>query len=194
MSLSKRIITIITIAISGLSFSQVIIGDAIGTVPANQKSSVLLEFAAGQNKGIILPYVKTLPSGTNVTEGTILLDASIPTKAKIKYYNGVVNTDSPDGWVDLSSRHEADITTAMSAQPASVVEDPAAKAIIGANTSSAKGVLVLESNTKAMVLPMVNSTDDVPDPAPGMMVYINKSGSKRLAVYNGGGWTYWKSL
>jgi len=185
----KNIFSIVAITFSGLTFSQVIFGDAIGT--ASNKQSVLVDFAAGQNKGIILPYVRTVPSGAGLVEGTIMLDASDATKAKVKYYNGVIDTESPDGWVDLSNRHEADITTAMTSQP-QPIEDTSAKVIIGSNTTTADGVLVLESNAKAMILPMIQDTNDILNPAPGMIVYINKTGSKRLAVYNGGGWTYWK--
>lgn len=180
----KNIVSIFLIIISNTVFSQVIIGNNVGT--AVDKTSVLLDFAAGENKGIILPYVKVTPAGAGLVEGTIVLDASDPTKAKVKYYNG-----SPT-WVDLSSGNEANITTAMTIQSGALTEDVAAKAIIGSNRSSADGVLVLESQTKALILPMVASTDDVPKPAPGMMVYINKAGAKRLAVFNGVGWTYWK--
>lgn len=185
----KNIFSIIAITCSGFAFSQVIFGDAVGTAVNN--TSVLVDFAAGQNKGIILPYVRTVPLGTGLVEGTIILDASDVTKSKVKYYNGVISTVSPDGWVDLSNKHDADITIAMTLQP-QLVEDVGAKVIIGSNTTTADGVLVLESNTKAMVLPMVQDTNDISDPAPGMMVYINKTGAKRLAVFNGGGWTYWK--
>jgi len=190
----KNLFLAISLAFYNFSFSQVIFGNTTGTVPAGQKNSVLLEFATGQNKGIILPYVRTVPSGSGLVEGTLILDATDATKAKIKYYNGVTSAESPDGWMDLSNGNTADITTAMGIQPTSAVvtEESAAKVIIGTDTTSAEGVLVLESDTKAMVLPMVNSTDDVPDPAPGMLVYINKSGAKRLALFNGGGWTFWK--
>ena len=189
----KNILSIIAIMFSGLASSQIIMGDAIGTTSAGQKASVLLEFAAGQNKGIILPYVRTLPTGTGLAEGTIVLDASNQTAARVKYYNGVT-TGGATGWVDLSSGNNANITNSMTLQPSSstVVEDVGAKVIIGADTSSADGVLVLESSTKAMILPTVNDTNNIPDPAPGMMVYINKTGAKRLAIFNGGGWTYWK--
>lgn len=182
----KNIFSILTLMISCTAFSQVIIGDNIGT--ATNKTSVLLEFAAGQNKGIILPYVRTMPSGTSLAQGTIVLDASDSTKAKVKFYNGTT-------WFDLNNGNEANITSFMTLQPtaATVTEDTTSKAIIGSRSSAADGVLVLESLTKALVLPMVNSTDDIINPAPGMMVYINKTGAKRLAVYNGGGWSYWKS-
>lgn len=172
------------LAISSVAFSQVIIGDAVGT--ATNKASVLLEFAAGQNKGIILPYVQTLPSGTGLAEGTIVLDATNPAKAKVLFYDGT------PAWFNLSTGSDADITSKLTIQPQTIVEDPASKAIIGARTSSADGILVLESATKAMVLPIVANTTDVQDPAPGMMVYVNKTGAKRLAVFNGTNWTFWK--
>ena len=72
-------------------------------------------------------------------------------------------------------------------------EDATEKVIIGSTTSSADGALVLESNTKAMVLPIVANVQDIPSPSPGMMVYVKKEGSKRLAVYNGSKWSFWKS-
>ena len=79
----KNIVSILVMLVSSTAFSQVIIGDATGT--ASNKTSVLVEFAAGQNKGIILPYVKVKPAGAGLVEGTIVLDASDPTKAKVKY-------------------------------------------------------------------------------------------------------------
>ena len=185
----KKIFSIVAIALCACAFSQVIFGDAIGT--ASNKQSVLVDFAAGQNKGIIIPYVRTVPSGAGLAEGTIILDASDQTKAKVKFYNGVISADSPEGWADLSNGHGADINGIMTAQPV-LAEDAGAKVIIGSNSSTADGVLVLESDTKAMILPMVQDTNDILNPAPGMMVYINKTGAKRLAVYNGEGWTYWK--
>lgn len=178
----KKIYSTICLVIASFCFSQIIIGDDIGT--ANDKTSVLLEFA-NQNKGIILPYNRILPSGSGLVEGTILLDATDPANAKVKYYNGT--------WQDLSSGNGANLSSYLSIQPSTVIEDTTKGAIIGAPTSSANGVLILESSNKAMVLPMVDNTDNIPDPAPGMMVYINKEGAKRLAVFNGSKWTFWKS-
>ncbi|MBS1571159.1 MAG: hypothetical protein JST62_02015, partial [Bacteroidetes bacterium] len=91
----------------------------------------------------------------------------------------------------LSSANTSNVTTYLTNQP-NLPEVSSAKTIIGASSSLADGVLVLESTNKAMVLPMVTDTNNIPDPAPGMMVYINKTGAKRLAVYNGNKWTYWK--
>ncbi|MCW3161322.1 hypothetical protein [Chryseobacterium oryctis] len=179
--MTKYITTLLVIVVAYTANAQVIIGNDTGT--ATDKTSVLLDFAAGENKGIILPAVRTIPTGTGLVEGTIILDASDETKAKVKYYNG--------SWKDLSNGNEANISTIMANQP-NITEDTAKGAIIGANTSTADGVLILESTDKAMVLPQVNNTDDVINPAPGMMVYINKPGAKRLAVFNGAKWSYWK--
>lgn len=183
----KSIISLALIIISGSAFSQVIIGNNSGT--ATDKTSVLLEFANSGNKGIILPYV--INKSLTPTEGTIILDASTPTTARIKYYNGVTSVTAPDGWQDLSGQN-ADVTSALADQPTSVVESAESKVIIGAETSSADGVLILESTTKAMVLPTVTDVNNIPSPSPGMMVYVNKTGAKRLAVFNGSKWSFWK--
>lgn len=175
----KNIFTTLSIiCFSVLGYSQVIIGDAVGTV--TDKTSVLLEFANTGNKGIILPYVKTLPASP--TPGTIVLDASTPTSTRVKYFNG--------SWVDLSGQN-ADVSSAMASQ-LNTTELTTAKAIIGSPTSTADGVLVLESPNKALVLPIVADVNNIPNPSPGMIVYINKTGAKRLAVFNGAGWSFWK--
>lgn len=177
----KKIISGILIGAAVFSNAQVIIGDAVGT--AAVKTSVLLDFAPNENKGIILPYVRTLP--TAPVEGTLVLDATDATQARVKYYNGT--------WVDLSGQ-DADVTAVLATQPTAsqMPEGAGEKVIIGAASSAANGILVLESTTKAMVLPMVEDVQNVPSPSAGMMVYINKEGAKRLAVFNGSKWSYWK--
>lgn len=192
----KKIVLTILVAAGCIAHAQVIIGDAEGT--ATDKTSVLLEFAKNQNKGIIVPYVRTLPTGSALVGGSIILDARTPSAAKMRYYNAVNST-----WVDLSGdAASGDLTSLMNtSQPteAQAPEVAASKAIIGAASSSADGVLVLESNNKAMVLPIVGLIDDagimrvnVPNPSPGMMVYVNTPGAKRLAVFNGAKWSFWK--
>lgn len=189
-SLAK--LTLIAAAVlSGGASAQVIIGDAVGTAPAAQKTSVLLEFANTNNKGIILPYVRT--KSTAPTEGSIILDASNPAAARVKYYNGVT-AQNPDGWVDLSGQ-DGNLGTLLNSQPTEVQvpETAGAKSIIGAATTPVNdGVLVLESATKAMVLPQVDDVNNIPSPSPGMMVFVRKEGSERLAVFNGSTWSFWK--
>ena len=180
----KKVIFTLLIASFSFANAQVILGDAVGT--ATNKTSVLLDFAANQNKGIIVPYVRTLPTGTALVGGAIILDATTATTARVKFYNETA-------WVDLSGQN-ADVTTALAKQPTGITETNA-KAIIGATSSTADGVLVLESNTKAMVLPTVADVQNIPSPSPGMMVYVagvSPTFYKRLAVFNGSKWSFWK--
>ena len=95
-------------------------------------------------------------------------------------------------WVPLSTEpNTADLSLIFSAQN-DETENANAKVSIG-TPSAIPGILVLEATNKAMVLPREDTPETrIINPAPGMMVYINKSGAKRLAVFNGGGWTYWK--
>lgn len=174
----KKIHLIIMISSASLMSAQVIIGDAVGTAPSNKKQSVLLEFADSNDKGIILPYVRTLP--VNPSPGTLVLDSSVPTAAKVKVYDGTE-------WHVLSG--ESDITSSLINQPLTATEGDS-KAIIGNETSSADGVLVLESGTKAMILPTVTDVANIVKPSPGMMVYV-KGSKKYLAVFDGTKWAFW---
>ena len=186
----KKTIATLLFAMMFSANAQVIIGDAVGTAPANKKTSVLLEFAKNQNKGIILPYVRTMPA--TPTEGTIVLEANSSTAARVKYYNANPAVGS-NGWTDLSGQN-GNVTSEMANQPTAIQapESTTSKSIIGSQTTAADGVLVLESTTKAMVLPTVADVQNIPRPSPGMMVYVNKTGAKRLAVFNGSKWSFWK--
>ena len=135
----KNIFTIILLASITSINAQVIIGNSIGT--ATTKTSVLLDFAAGQNKGMIVPYVRTIPTGSALVGGSIILDATTATTARMKYYNGST-------WIDLSGQ-DANVTSALANQPTGVTETNS-KSIIGAQSSSADGVLVLESTQKSL--------------------------------------------
>ena len=54
-----------------------------------------------------------------------------------------------------------------------------------------KGILVLESTDKAMVLPRVNDVvNDIISPYPGLMCYDITS--KTIAFFDGKVWNYWK--
>ncbi len=189
----KKIIISVFTAGSLLTYAQhVIIGDNVGT--ATNKTNVLLEFAADQRKGITLPTVRNKPAGTGLVPGTLILDASTPTDARVKFYN---NKDAAvdNGWVDLSG-NSGDVSVFLVDQPANEpgVNDEG-KAIIGAESSTADGVLVLESLEKAMVLPIVESFTDIKNPAPGMMAFMTPAtGSRyyRLIVFNGTKWSFWK--
>lgn len=174
----KKLLYILGLSVcSGIS-AQVIFGDKVGT--AANKSSVLMEFANTGNRGFIMPYVT---DKTNINAaGSVILDASTPTAAKVRYYNGTA-------WVDLSV-NGANVSSYLAIQPTSR-ENAAAKVVIGSSTSSADGILVLESSTKAMVMPITNSYQNIVNPAPGTMTLVNNSGILSLAVYNGSQWSFW---
>lgn len=132
--------------------------------------SSLVQFEDGKTKGIILPANDKAPQ--NPTNGTFIFDLS---DVKIKMFeNGK--------WVSISDRgsyptmyNDYDIGEGVT---------------IGAETSTAEGVLVLESPDKALVLPRVeNISTDVVAPYPGMICY--DIASKSVAIFDGIQWNYW---
>lgn len=174
----KKLLVLSVLVFTGnIIFSQVIYGNSVGT--ASNKTSVLMEFAKTENRGLILPYV-TDKSGV-FAPGSIILNATTANAAKAEFYDGT-------NWNDLSF-NTANVSSFLGIQPVAK-ENPDAKVIIGNNTSSADGILVLESATKAMVLPTVNSYKDIVNPAPGMMVLQDNGTEKVLAFYNGSKWTF----
>lgn len=152
---------------------------AIGKEDING-SSTILDFYDGANnfRGIILPAVQATPTSLSAANnGTFLFDVS---EKKIKMYeNGT--------WIDLSE--EGDITNLE--VNTSDENNQEQGVIIGSETSEAKGVLVLESTDKAMILPKIsNPHETVKSPYPGMMCYDTVS--KSLAIFDGKVWNYWK--
>lgn len=134
-------------------------------------SSTILDFPTGTTKGIVLP--KT----TNATgvAGTLTFDA---TSKMVQYKNDT-------GWVNMNSN-----TGVLPTINTTGTEDKSGM-IIGANSSSASGVLVLEATDKAVILPQVaNPETAIKSPEPGTICY--DTASKSIAVYNGTEWSYWK--
>lgn len=180
--MKKTIITSI-IAIFGLSFSQAQV--AIGKNSVSS-ASVSLEFADDQNRGLLLPWVTDAASVTNAENGTLIYDND-DHKVKVKYAGG---------WFDLSVDNTGTTVDPISGVDGYSIQQPltentTAKIGIGTDSSTA-GILVLEDSDKAMVLPKVADTDDIINPAPGMMVYVTTA--KMLAVFNGNVWSFWEAL
>ena len=185
----KKIITAICLGVYGITCAQTIINaDATTAKTTVSSPSVLLEFGNDNNKGIILPYVESVPTAVG---GTLIFDVSETGEYKVK----VKNTTA--GWTDLSGQSgystavENEIKTPQSTP---LADNSTAKAIIGATSSTADGILVLESNTKAMVLPKVSNVNNIPSPSPGMMVFVEgaTADAHRLASFNGSTWAFWK--
>lgn len=179
----KKYIAIITIALfTNSSFAQMIVGD-VTKASANQ-NSVLLDFEKNVGRGILLPTISDLSKVTSTINGTFILDATDPTKATVKVREKGV-------WKNLSA---SDGNASSTKLPATPVDNVTAKAVLGTDDATAPdGVLVLNSTSKAMVLPIVDNTDKIISPSPGMMVYVNNTAINKstLAVYNGTSWTFW---
>ena len=182
---------ILSVFLSAFAYSQVKIGGttSVGNVT---NTSVLLEFGTDNDKGIILPYVETVPTAVAASQGgTIIFDVSANAEYKVKVKN------ENAGWKDLSV--QSGYSTAVEAvvkppQALPLADQPAARAIIGSETSTTDGVLVLESPSKATVLPIVTSLANIKNPSPGMMAFLAgaTSAGHRLVVFNGQKWTFWK--
>lgn len=176
----NKILISTLIVIAASAQAQVAIGKQSVT-----NTSVSLEFADTENRGLILPYVTSKSSITE--EGTLVYDT---TDHKVKYLKDGGN------WVNLSEDDgtAATIGTAdLSIQGTDKTEKATAKTVIGANgaTDTTAGILVLSDEDKAMILPKVASPHlNIFNPAPGMMVYDTTA--RQLAVYNGKVWTFWK--
>lgn len=135
-------------------------------------NSVLIEFDTG-NRGIILPMVDETP---NLTGGTFAVNKI---SKSVQYSNG-------ESWIDLTTQGEL-----IEHNFANVGDENANGVIIGSETTSKSGVLVLESTTAALVLPKVaNPHLSILSPIAGTICYDTISDS--LAVFDGNTWSFWK--
>lgn len=125
--------------------------------------------------GIILPIVETLPTSAAATNGTFLLDGS----------DIIIKVRENDNWLNLS---DAGDLTGINLNTSNEIGNGV---IIGASTSAAQGVLVLESPTKALVLPkVIDPVLNIKSPIAGTICYDTVS--KTMAVFDGLKWSFWK--
>lgn len=140
----------------------------------NINGAALLDFPSGTKKGLILPIVETLPA--LAVDGTLLMDKN-DQKIKMKQ-NG--------NWIDMSDTGSLAGVT-FNTNP----ETMGNGIILGSSNSTATGVLVLESTTKALILPKINSPHiNVKSPVAGMICYDTTSNC--VALFDGINWNYWK--
>ena len=194
----KKIFILINLSISFLSFSQVRIGQSVAATLSSD--SVLLEFGDTKDKGIILPYVETIPAedSDKAKGGTLIFDISITNDFPNGEYKVKVKNEN-SGWTDLSGKtgYSAETEAIVKTPQNSPLEDaPNAKVIIGAESSTSDGVLVLESTDKAMVLPIIEDYQAIKNPSPGMIAFYKSTDGDatkhRLIVFNGLTWSFWK--
>ncbi|MQP23457.1 hypothetical protein GFJ94_00055 [Flavobacterium sp. LMO8] len=166
--MNRTIFTVLMLITSLAIYSQV------GIETTSIHIDALLDFPTGPNKGIVLPMVEVLPTGAAASNGTFLIDK---TDGRVKVrQNGV--------WLNLTG------TSSLSSYSVNPSADSANGVIIGATSSSATGVLVLESTSKALMLPKVVSPHiNIKSPYPGLMCYDTTKNA--IAVFNGTAWYYW---
>lgn len=134
--------------------------------------SVLLEFGT-DSKGILLPSVQSV---AEASPGTFIFNTVVQS---VQVLEGTE-------WKNLTNENQA-IVHSFSNTGTDVGEG----VIIGAETSSKKGVLILESTTQAMVLPQVFEPHlNINGAIAGTIVY--DTSCDMLAVYDGVNWSYWK--
>ncbi|WP_312554710.1 hypothetical protein [Empedobacter brevis] len=166
----KNLVYIILV-LGGFSQAQIAIGKT-----AVVGSNTLLDFdqSPTNSKGIILPAV-TNAANVALTNGTFVFD--INTK-KVRMVEN-------NAWKDLS---DAGNTSNLISNASNDIGNGV---ILGAETSAATGILVLEATDKAMILPKITNPHlTVKSPYAGMMCYDTVS--KTLAVFDGTNWNYWK--
>ncbi len=172
----KNIKVLLLLCLTSYSFGQV----AIGKENMNGNSTILdFNDAAGNTNGIILSAVNDISGALSIAavnnNGTFLFDRS---DNKVKMYENNV-------WVPLSDTGDSSEILVNTSTEVGV------GVIIGAQTTDAKGVLVLESANTAMILPKIaNPHTSVKSPYPGMLCYDTVS--KTMAVFDGKVWNYWK--
>lgn len=146
----------------------------VGMGKASVDGDAILDFPLS-NTGIILPIVDALPTGIAASNGTFLLDKT----------DNIIKMRENDLWVSLSDA--GNLTGTMPNTSA----EQGGGVIIGAASSPAQGVLVLESASKALVLPKVNDpVANMKSPIAGTVCYDTVS--KTMAVFDGVKWSFWK--
>lgn len=196
----KNILTSVFFFVASCAVAQVAIGKASIT-PINSTTtpnpSISLEFGTyvtNQGKGIILPWITSEMDKSLAVPGTIVYDT---VDKIVKYKNG----SGAGSWFPLSKNETTIVDGISGFNTTGVVittlqdqatNNPAAKASIGVPaTPAVPGILVLEANNQAMVLPKVASPHlNIINPEPGTMAYDTVT--KQLAIYNGKVWSFWK--
>lgn len=152
----------------------VLLGAQVAIGKEQIDGSGILDFPAGTTNGIILPRVLDSETMTTAEPGTMVFDLAT---SRVKYFNGA--------WTDLSDK--------TGNNPALIAGNDITTSgvIIGASSSTASGVLVLESADKALILPKVTDpVTNVKSPTAGMICYDPTT--KMICVYNGTEWFFWQ--
>lgn len=178
MKLRKNII-LTTIVLS--AFLQVNKANAQVAIGKSEvaNSSVLLDFGT-EAKGIILPSVETAPGAVG---GTFIFDTTDNSVKVLEEKNEGEN----DNWTNLTENEEPGVPHTL----INTGNDVGEGLIMGAASSTKPGILILESTSRALVLPNVENPHlSMPGVVAGTIVY--DTASDMLAVFDGANWSFWK--
>lgn len=190
----KKIFIILLSTSATIGYSQVLIG---GSGPV-ANTSVSLQFASA-NKGLVLPWASTQNTGTDgytgmssAEKGTLIYDLSdyrfrLNANGNWKPLSENGTGSNGKSIIPITGTTGDDVLTNRTVQD-NKNELPASKVSIGTPTQT-PGILVLEDNNKAMILPKVASPHlNIKNPAPGMIVY--DTDNKLVALFNGTVWNF----
>ena len=172
--MKRNIVTgiLLVAAFCGAANAQVAIGKS-----NLSSASVSLEFGSG-NRGLILPWVDSESAVKDVEDGTLIFDADA--KMLKSREGGVWKSYTDAGAVDTTLQKD-------------LAENADARVSIGTlpeGSTQAPGILVLEDQDKAMILPKVESPHlNISNPEPGTIVFDIKK--QQVAMYNGKEWIFW---
>lgn len=177
----KNILIIIIIA-CGINSTQAQVGIERDSQTEIVRGDGLMDFPENATKGILLPRVDDTSS--IATEGTVGgAIAFNMAKQRVEFYNPDRNTWF--GMTDASAIQVEGYTDFVNIASANgvIVED-------GTGLDDAPtGVLVLESNERALILPQVPDATQLPSPKAGTICFDMASNS--IAVFNGEVWSFW---
>lgn len=167
----KNYIITLLLIFSNYNYSQIAIGK--NTIDG----SGIIDFNLNTKGGIVLPYVSEIPAGTSAANGTLIVNAidnnSISIQARQN--NNWINLTDPISLPTLDINNNLDIGNGI---------------VIGNSSTTANGVLVLESNTKALILPKVTNIENYKNSPIGTIFY--DLASKSLVIFDGNSWIYWR--
>ncbi|MDG4946923.1 hypothetical protein NMK71_10915 [Weeksellaceae bacterium KMM 9713] len=136
------------------------------------EGSAVLDFASNTQQGIILPWI----TESSIAEtGSLIYSVE---EKKVKFFNGSI-------WQDLSVKQGEVDTTEIDG-----FDEVGAGVLLGNENSTLQGVLVLDDNSKALVLPKSNQPWlNIKNPEAGTLVYDSEN--KLICIFNGLEWTFW---
>ena len=141
-------------------------------------AGAILDFPDVATKGILLPNVNNYNTAGE-EPGTLVFNSD----DKKVYYRG------NSGWKELTNEGEKTVTVDSGLSEA----DGKGLLITDKSTSQKqepKGVLELNSETKALALPKVADVTKIPSPKSGTICFDLKTES--LAIFNGAKWHFWR--